>query len=72
MQNSAIIQDARVASVGDYVGFTCDGKQSGWITEIKGWGRRAILTVENKAGFDGEYIGGDKEVVIYADRCWRD
>ena len=56
-------------NVGDYVGFKCDIEQIGRVKEIQS---RGALIVENKDGFDGDYIGGDTEVLVGFDEVWRE
>jgi len=56
-------------NVGDWVGFKCDIEQCGRVKEIQ---RRGALIVENKNGFDGDYIGGDTEVLVGFDEVWQE
>lgn len=53
--------------VGDVVYFKSDYEQNGRVTEILADGRR--LRVRNDNCFIGEYIGGKREAVIFADDC---
>lgn len=55
--------------VGDWIGFKSDIEQDGKVKQIQR-SRRAIL-VENKNGFDGDYIGGDTEALIGFDDIWK-
>ena len=55
--------------VGDWVGFKCDIEQIGIVKEIQ---RRGALIVENKNGFDGDYIGGDTEALVGFDEVWKE
>jgi hypothetical protein len=57
-------------SVGDIVGFKSDIEQSGVITEIKKSYMGTVLTLENKHGFHGDYIGGDTVTTQEASDCW--
>ena len=54
--------------VGDYVGFKCDIEQIGKVKQIQTT-RRAMI-IENKNGFDGDYIGGDTEALVGFDEVW--
>jgi hypothetical protein len=56
-------------NVGDWVGFKCDIEQCGRVKEIQ---RRGALIVENKNGFDGDYIGGDTEALVGFDEVWKE
>ena len=56
-------------NVGDWVGFKSDIEQSGKVKQIQS---RGALIVENKNGFDGDYIGGDTEVLIGFDHVWQE
>ena len=42
---------------------------SGRVKEIQ---RRGALIVENKDGFDGDYIGGDTEALVGFDEVWKE
>lgn len=54
--------------VGDWVGFKCDVEQYGKIIAFRG-DNGVIL--ENKNGFDGDYIGGDTETIVFTDDVWK-
>jgi len=56
--------------VGDWVGFKSDIEQYGKIKSIQRGRNTLILT--NEAGFDGEYIGGDKETLVWFQDVWKD
>jgi hypothetical protein len=56
-------------NVGDWVGFKSDIEQDGKVKQIQ-YSRRAML-VENKNGFDGDYIGGDTEALVGFDEIWK-
>jgi len=61
--------------VGDVVGFKCDIEQYGKVIAIEErpvWDGGIRFTVENKNGFDGGYIGGQRKTVVYADDIWVD
>lgn len=65
--------DGKEVAVGDWVGFKSDIEQSGRIVEIKPsrtLGRHMILVLENKSGFNGEYIGGNTITEVFASDCW--
>ena len=54
--------------VGDWVGFKSDVEQYGKIIAFRG-SNGVIL--ENKDGFDGDYIGGDIETIVFTDDVWK-
>lgn len=56
--------------VGDWVGFKSDIEQYGKIKSIQRGRNTLILT--NEDGFDGEYIGGDKETLVWFQDVWKD
>ena len=56
-------------NVGVWVGFKCDIEQCGKVKQIQSWG---ALIVENKNGFDGDYIGGDTEALVGFDEVWKE
>ena len=60
--------DGIVVSVGDWVGFKSDIEQYGTIIAING----NRLTIENRNGFSGAYIGGDSVTTQDASDCWLD
>lgn len=60
--------DGYPVKTGCWVCFKCDIEQYGQVIKIQG----NQLTLENKSGFSGEYIGGDTITVEDADRCWVD
>jgi hypothetical protein len=63
--------DGQEVTVGDVVCFKSDVEQSGVITRITSdlMGRK-VLTLENKWGFDGGYIGGETVTREMASDCW--
>jgi len=63
--------DGQEVTVGDVVSFKCDIEQSGVITRITNdlMGRK-VLTLENKHGFQGGYIGGETTHKEMASECW--
>jgi len=63
--------DGVTVRVGDSVGFKSDVEQGGKIIKIKKaqWGGYE-LTLENKSGFEGGYIGGDTVTTINSRDCW--
>jgi hypothetical protein len=56
--------------VGDWVGFKSDVEQYGKIKSIQR--SRQALILENKDGFDGDYIGGDKETMVSFEDVWKE
>jgi hypothetical protein len=64
------IVDGHEVTVGDVVGFKCDIEQSGVITAIKKTPYGVSLTLENKHGFSGDYIGGDTVTTEMVGDCW--
>ena len=56
--------------VGDWVGFKSDIEQYGKIKSIQRGRNTLILT--NEDGFDGEYIGGDTETLVWFQDVWVD
>ena len=63
--------DGQPVKIGDWVSFKADIEQSGRIVHIAEDGRgRAALTLENLAGFHGDYIGGQIRTVVRSDDCW--
>jgi len=54
--------------VGDWVGFKCDIEQSGKVMAIRG----DAVHLENKSGFDGDYIGGDTSTTVSMDDIWEE
>ena len=56
--------------VGDWVGFKSDIEQYGKIKSIQRGRDTLILT--NEDGFDGDYIGGDKETLVWFQDVWKD
>ena len=69
---STAIVEGQTVKIGDYVGFKCDIEQYGKIVKIQKTGFGTQLTLENKNGFDGEYIGGDTVTIQMAEDCWID
>jgi hypothetical protein len=62
--------DGQTVTIGDWVGFKSDIEQSGQIVEIKTSYMGTSLTLENKSGFQGGYIGGDTITTELAEDCW--
>ena len=58
--------------VGDWVGFKSDIEQWAKIIEIKKTYMGVALVLENKHGFQGEYIGGSTITTQLASDCWAD
>ena len=67
----AIVEGKQV-KVGDSVCFKSDIEQCGTIVRIERatWGNGHVLYLESKYGFEGEYIGGQKQTVERAADCW--
>lgn len=73
MQMTTATVEGKIVKVGDHVGFKSDIEQYGKIIAIKADRYRgAILVLENKNGFDGEYIGGETITEVDARDCWID
>ena len=68
---TCMVHDVEV-KVGDWVGFKSDIEQSGQIVEIKKTYMGVALVLENKHGFQGEYIGGSTITTQLARDCWAD
>jgi hypothetical protein len=64
--------DGQTIQIGDYVGFKSDIEQSGQVVGIKRTYMGVSLTIENKHGFSGDYIGGDTITTQLASDCWVD
>ena len=62
--------DNHEVQIGDWVCFKSDIEQSGQVVEIKKSYMGPSLTLENKRGFDGEYIGGWYITTVLASECW--
>jgi len=63
--------EGQPVKIGDWVSFKADTEQMGQIIHIAEDGRgRAALTLENLAGFHGDYIGGQIRTVVRSDDCW--
>jgi len=56
--------------IGDWVCFKSDIEQSGKIVAVKQTYAGTSLTLENKSGFSGDYIGGDTITTELARDCW--
>jgi hypothetical protein len=66
-------KNGTILKIGDWIGFKCDIEQAGCIIKIekgRGFGCGALLTLESKHGFDGEYIGGDLITQIDCNDGW--
>jgi len=63
--------EGQPVKIGDWVSFKADTEQMGRIVHISEDGRGlAALTLENLAGFHGDYIGGQIRTVVRSDDCW--
>jgi hypothetical protein len=62
--------EGQTVAIGDWVGFKADIEQSGQIIDIKSTYMGQALVLENKAGFHGDYIGGDTITTQEAGDCW--
>jgi hypothetical protein len=62
--------DGQTIKIGDWVGFKSDIEQSGQVVEIKSSYMGHSLTLENKNGFHGDYIGGQTITTELASDCW--
>jgi hypothetical protein len=67
----ALVEGQEV-KIGDWVGFKSDIEQSGQIVAIKSSYMGMALTLENKNGFHGDYIGGSTITTEEASDCWLD
>jgi hypothetical protein len=56
--------------IGDVVGFKSDVEQGGQIIAIERRSATYVLVLENKYGFEGEYIGGDTTTRVDLCDCW--
>ena len=68
---STMVHDVEV-KVGDNVAFKSDIEQWAQIIEIKKTYMGVALVLENKHGFQGEYIGGETITTRLASECWAD
>ena len=71
--NEATLGDGSKVKVGDIVYFKCDVEQYGMVAKIETSGsypRRFGLTLTNKHGFEGGYIGGQTSTRESAADCW--
>ena len=66
------IVDGQTVTVGDVVCFKSDIEQSGVIVEIKKSYMGHSLVLENRHGFQGDYIGGETITTQLARDCWAD
>ncbi len=63
--------DGRPVAVGDVVCFKSDIEQCGRIVAVKKTLMGSdVLVLENKNGFDGDYIGGETITQELASDCW--
>jgi hypothetical protein len=62
--------EGQTVAIGDWVCFKADCEQSGQIIDIKSSYMGQALVLENKAGFHGDYIGGDIITTQEASDCW--
>ena len=61
--------DKMFESIGYYFkGFKCDIEQGGYLVEVKG----NSLILENKDGFQGDYIRGQQYTDVSPKDCWVD
>jgi hypothetical protein len=67
-----VLVEGQEVKIGDWVGFKSDIEQCGQIVAIKQSYMGASLTLENKSGFQGGYIGGDTITTELARDCWID
>ena len=68
---TCMVHDVEV-KVGDNVAFKSDIEQWAQIIEIKKTYMGVALVLENKHGFQGEYIGGSTITTRLASECWAD
>ena len=68
---TCMVHDVEV-KVGDNVAFKSDIEQWAKIIEIKKTYMGVALVLENKHGFQGEYIGGETITTQLARDCWAD
>ena len=68
---TCMVHDVEV-KVGDNVAFKSDIEQWAQIIEIKKTYMGVALVLENKHGFQGEYIGGETITTRLASECWAD
>ena len=73
-QLSSTMVEGKEIKPGDWVGFKSDIEQGGRIIGIYRDSMRlsSVLILENKNGFDGDYIGGDTVTHQDARDCWRE
>ena len=64
------IVEGQTIKIGDWVCFKCDIEQSGQVVAIKKSYMGTALTLENKNGFHGDYIGGQTITTEEASDCW--
>jgi hypothetical protein len=62
--------EGQTIKIGDWVCFKSDIEQSGQVVAIKSSYMGHSLTLENKNGFSGDYIGGDTITTELARDCW--
>ena len=68
---TCMVHDVEV-KVGDNVAFKSDIEQWAKIIEIKKTYAGVALVLENKHGFQGDYIGGETITTRLASECWAD
>ena len=68
---TCMVHDVEV-KVGDNVAFKSDIEQWAKIIEIKKTYMGVALVLENKHGFQGDYIGGETITTQLARDCWAD
>lgn len=67
--NEATLGDGSKVKVCDIVYFKYDVEQYGMVAKIEPTSRGAMLTLTNKRGFAGEYIGRMNAITIFANEC---
>ena len=68
---TCMVHDVEV-KVGDNVAFKSDIEQWAKIIEIKKTYMGVALVLENRHGFQGDYIGGETITTQLARDCWAD
>jgi hypothetical protein len=65
-----VLVDGQMVNIGDHVCFKCDIEQSGVLIGVKKTYAGTSLTLQNLAGFSGDYIGGETVHTELASDCW--
>lgn len=68
---TCMVHDVLV-KIGDTVAFKSDIEQWARVIDIRKSWRGDELVLENKYGFDGQYIGGTTVTTRLARDCWAD